>query len=82
MRGKGSRLCMCMQAPTRKGQEGGSSLGDRLARACRTLAVAALKDSRMNVSCFREAAGAGAGQAAGVHGSRLMAREGSGSSFG
>ena len=43
----------------------GESPADRLVRACRTIAIAALKDSRMNLSCFRESRDAGgAGSAA------------------
>ena len=42
----------------------GESPADLLVRACRAIAIAALKDSRMNLSCFRESRDAGAGSAA------------------
>lgn len=45
-----------MQASGWKGPEAGGRLEDRIARACRAVAVAALKESRLNLSCFREAA--------------------------
>ena len=38
----------------------GESPADRLQRACRAIAIAALKDSRMNLSCFRESSDAAA----------------------
>ena len=43
------------QASSRRETPAGSSLGERLQRACRSVAVAALRESRLNLSCFREA---------------------------
>ncbi len=56
-----------MQAAGRRGVDAAAeSPADRLQRACRAIAIAALKDSRMNLSCFRQARDAayGAGSSA------------------
>ncbi|CAL8463713.1 g3247 [Coccomyxa elongata] len=50
------------EASGRRGVEvARESPADRLVQACRTVAIAALKDSRMNLSCFRESRDAGGG---------------------
>ncbi|BDA48405.1 hypothetical protein COCOBI_12-0830 [Coccomyxa sp. Obi] len=48
----------------------GESPADRLLRACRASAIAALKDSRMDLSCSREPGDARAGWAASASGAR------------
>ncbi|EIE27758.1 hypothetical protein COCSUDRAFT_64368 [Coccomyxa subellipsoidea C-169] len=55
------------EAAGRRGVDAAAeSPADRLQRACRAIAIAALKDSRMNLSCFRQARDAayGAGSSA------------------